>query len=222
VPYGYAYSGRGSGYGGDYREAGRASLGSIRLRVVRAAKVYIDGGLVGTVDEFDGLSDHLELGQDPRLSSADGFSPTRERSSSAREDADRALTSESEVTAGRLLSVVAGVSLVRPFRGDRALAATDSMAAWFGAPVPNPILFAKLNGLFLIAVGLGYAPAIRHPQAHRPYLWIFGPLLKGAGAATFVIDHVMNGSPTAFLLFAVSDGALAAVTLMALLARHER
>ena len=25
------------------------------------AKIYIDGGLVGTVDEFDGLNDHLEL-----------------------------------------------------------------------------------------------------------------------------------------------------------------
>jgi hypothetical protein len=127
------------------------------------------------------------------------------------------------VTSGRQLSVVASISLVYDLTaGLVLLAATDSMAAWFGAPVPNPILHAKLNGLFLIAVGLGYAPAIRQPQLHRPYLWIFGPLLKGAGAATFVIDHVMNGSPAAFLLFAVSDGALAAWTLIALLAKGEK
>lgn len=127
------------------------------------------------------------------------------------------------MNARRQLSVVASVSLVYDLSaGIVLLAATDSMAAWFGAPVPSPILFAKLNGLFLIAVGLGYLPAIRNPQANRTYLWIFGPLLKGAGAATFVIDHLVNGSPQSFLLFAVSDGALAAWTLVALLAGRDK
>jgi hypothetical protein len=45
-----------------------------------------------------------------------------------------------------------------------------------------------------------------------------GPLLKGAGAAAFVLDHVLRGSPRSFLLFAASDGFLAAVTLWALMA----
>jgi len=37
-------------------------MGSIRLRAnPRDAKVYIDGALVGTVDEFDGLVHHLDL-----------------------------------------------------------------------------------------------------------------------------------------------------------------
>ncbi len=36
--------------------------GSVRLRVSPAhAKVYVDGALVGKVDDFDGLTDHLKL-----------------------------------------------------------------------------------------------------------------------------------------------------------------
>ena len=35
---------------------------TIRLKAnVKEAKVYVDGALYGTVDEFDGLGDHLEL-----------------------------------------------------------------------------------------------------------------------------------------------------------------
>lgn len=117
-----------------------------------------------------------------------------------------------------MLSVVAGISLVYDLTaGVVLLAATDRMAAWFGARVPDPILFAKLNGLFLIAVGLGYLQPLRQPDAHRAYMWVFGVLLKGAGAAAFVVDHYLNGSPGSFLLFAVSDGTLAVATVAALL-----
>jgi hypothetical protein len=63
-PYGYGY---GYGYGGgstwrdDDRDDDRPS-GSVRLRVNPSnAKVYIDGALVGVVDDFDGLTNHLEL-----------------------------------------------------------------------------------------------------------------------------------------------------------------
>jgi len=117
----------------------------------------------------------------------------------------------------RVLSVVAGVSLVYDFTaGVVLLAATDRMASWFGVPVPDPVLFAKLNGLFLVAVGLGYLQPLFRPDAHRAYLWVFGVLLKSAGAAVFLVDHYLNGSPASFLLFAVSDGTLAAATLAAL------
>ena len=44
-----------------------------------------------------------------------------------------------------------------------------------------------------------------------------GPILKGAGAAAFTLDYLLRGSPKSFLLFAASDGALAALTLYALL-----
>ena len=37
-------------------------MGSVRLKVSpSSARVYIDGALVGVVDDFDGLTRHLEL-----------------------------------------------------------------------------------------------------------------------------------------------------------------
>ena len=126
------------------------------------------------------------------------------------------------MTSRRLLSVVAGISLVYDLAtGLVLLVATGSLASWFGAPLPDPILFAKLNGLFLIAVGLGYAQPLRDPERHRAYLWIFGPGLKGAGSVAFVWNHLAHDSPASFLLFAGADGALALVTLWALLRRPD-
>ena len=46
-------------------------------------------------------------------------------------------------------------------------------------------------------------------------------MLKGAGAATFLADYYFRGSPASFLLFAASDGLIAAVTLYALLSTSE-
>jgi hypothetical protein len=71
----------------------------------------------------------------------------------------------------------------------------------------------------LMGVAAGYLIPYREPHSAggRAYLWVMGPLLKGAGAATFVIDHYVRHSPSSFLLFAVSDGALALITLWALL-----
>ena len=117
-----------------------------------------------------------------------------------------------------MLSVVAGISLVYDLGiGLLLFAATDSIARFFSAPLPDPILFARLNGLFLIAVGLGYLQPLRDPVRHRAYMWIFGVLLKSAGAVVFLVDHVVNGSPRSFLLFSASDGSLALITLLALL-----
>ena len=45
---------------------------------------------------------------------------------------------------------------------------------------------------------------------------MMGPLLKGAGAAAFLLDYFLRGSPASFLLFAASDGALAIAALVAL------
>jgi hypothetical protein len=81
-PYGYGMFGSdpfGFGYGHQYwgapyyvsvgdsydddRERDR-TIGSLRLRVSPdTARVYVDGALAGTVDDFNGLSDHLELEQ---------------------------------------------------------------------------------------------------------------------------------------------------------------
>jgi hypothetical protein len=63
-PYQYFWDpwmwGYGAGTGGSAKA--EATTGSVRIKATpAAAKVYIDGALAGLVDEFDGLSDHLEI-----------------------------------------------------------------------------------------------------------------------------------------------------------------
>jgi hypothetical protein len=89
----------------------------------------------------------------------------------------------------------------------------------FSVPLPEPPIHADLNGIFLLAVAAGYVIPYRQPDSagSRVYLWVMGPLLKGLGAVAFVLDHVIRGSPASFLLFAASDGALALLTLWALI-----
>ena len=93
-PYGGGYGAFGApyfydpyfsyGYGGAYysrddrddRNDNRQPTGAVRLRAnPRHARVYVDGALVGTVDEFDGLNDHLEIeaGQHQIELRADGY-----------------------------------------------------------------------------------------------------------------------------------------------------
>ena len=93
----------------------------------------------------------------------------------------------------------------------------DTLASLFGVPPASPPIFSDLNALFLIAVGLGYYYPWREPQRYRGYMWIMGPFLKGGGAIAFVLDYFYRASPPSFLLFAISDGTLALVTLWALL-----
>jgi len=103
------------------------------------------------------------------------------------------------------------------------LLAADRLAALFGVAPAQPPIFADLNGLFLVAVGIGYYFPYRDPIGARWYLWVMGPLLKFGGAAAFLLDYFVRGhSPASFLLFACSDGALATVTLIALLAPAQR
>ena len=124
------------------------------------------------------------------------------------------------MTVRRQQSVVAGVSLVYDLTiGLALLTATDRFASLFGVVVPEPRLFVTLTGLFLVCVGIGYAQPMRDPARHRAYLWIFGTLLKGAGAAVFVREYLVSAAPASYLLFASSDGALALITLLVLLKR---
>jgi hypothetical protein len=98
------------------------------------------------------------------------------------------------------------------------LLAADRFAAVFGTAPAQPPIFSDLNGLFLLAVGSGYSFPSRDPAGARWYMWVMGPLLKGAGAAAFLLDYFVRGqSPAAFLVFALSDGTLAILTLVALL-----
>src|SRR4029079_4091652 len=91
------------------------------------------------------------------------------------------------------------------------------LAHTFGVPPAHPRIFSDLNGLFLVAVAIGYYLPCKDPERYRGYLWVMGPFLKGAGALAFVLDYSYRGSPATFLLFAASDGTLALLTLYALL-----
>jgi hypothetical protein len=117
----------------------------------------------------------------------------------------------------RKLAVVSGIYdlvLSAPM-----LLAPEATARLFGAPPPTPVLNAQLNGIFTLALAVGYFWAARDVGARRGYLWVAGVLAKGLGSALFVADHVMRGSPSSFLVFAATDGVLAAVTLALLLRR---
>jgi hypothetical protein len=117
-----------------------------------------------------------------------------------------------------MLRAVALVSLIYDVSvGVALLVAAPAVARLFGIPLPAPAVLADTNGLFLTVVGLGYLLPLRDPVRWRAYLWLMGPLLKGAGALIFLRDALFRDSPPAFLLFAACDGTLAALTLIALL-----
>ena len=101
------------------------------------------------------------------------------------------------------------------------LVMAPTLARVFGAPPPVPVLNAQLNGVFTLSLAAGYFWAARDPSARRGYFWVAGVLAKGMGAALFVFDHFMQGSPASFLVFAATDGSLACVTLALLLRKAE-
>ena len=96
------------------------------------------------------------------------------------------------------------------------LIASGWLASAFGVPPAQPPIFSDLNGIFLLAIGIGYYWPCRDPVGARWYLWVMGPGLKGAGAILFLLDYFIRHSPASFLLFAASDGTLALLTLAAL------
>ena len=117
------------------------------------------------------------------------------------------------------MQVVAAVSLIYDaLVGVVMLVGRPFLSQLFDVPLPTPPIHADLNGVFLLSIAAGYLIPYRNPEssAGRAYLWVMGPLLKGAGAVTFVLDYVFRHSPRSFLLFAVSDGALALITLAVL------
>jgi len=114
----------------------------------------------------------------------------------------------------RTLALVSGVydlALAVPM-----LLIAPQLAAAMGAPPPVPLINAQLNGVFTLTLAAGYFWAARDVDARRGYLWVAGVLAKGLGAALFVLDHFQHGSPSSFLLFAVTDGSLAVLTAILL------
>ncbi|MDE2880515.1 MAG: hypothetical protein OXP70_01540 [Acidobacteriota bacterium] len=117
-----------------------------------------------------------------------------------------------------LLGVVIVSGVYDVLLGGALLFALDEVRQLFGTEPPRFPIHANLNGLFALAVGLGYFAILKDLEANRWYIWIMGPVLKGGGALLFVLDSVVRDSPPLFLAFAASDGVLAAVTTVALLA----
>jgi hypothetical protein len=117
-----------------------------------------------------------------------------------------------------VLSLVAGISGLYDFVvGAFLLLVPGTLASLFGVPPASPRIFSDLNALFLMSIGIGYMLPWREPERYRGYMWVMGPILKGAGAITFILDYYFRGSPASFLLFAASDGTLALLTLYALM-----
>ena len=118
----------------------------------------------------------------------------------------------------RIVAAVSGIydALI----GVMMLAGRPLMSQLFAVALPEPPIHADLNGIFLLSVAAGYLIPYREPDSAggRLYLWIMGPLLKGTGAVVFLVDYFVRHSPASFLLFAVSDGTMALLTLWALLA----
>ena len=90
-------------------------------------------------------------------------------------------------------------------------------ARLFGAPAPVPVINAQLNGLFTLTLALGYFWCAQNAEARRGYLWVGGAFVKIVGAALFIGDHFLRGSPSSFQLFAATDGSIGLITLVALL-----
>jgi hypothetical protein len=119
-----------------------------------------------------------------------------------------------------VLRAVAAISgLYDAVVGAVLLFAAGWFANVFGVAPASPPIFSDLNALFLLCIGAGYYLPWRDPERYRGYIWVMGPVLKGAGAAAFLLDYAFRGSPRSFLLFAASDGVLAILSLYALLAR---
>lgn len=116
----------------------------------------------------------------------------------------------------RLIALVSGIYDI--LVGVSLTAGRPLLMSLFQLPAPVPPIHADLNALFVTTVGIGYWWPYRDPVRFRWYLWLMGPVLKGAGAAVFVLDALLRGSPRSFLLFALCDGALALWTLYALMA----
>jgi hypothetical protein len=116
-----------------------------------------------------------------------------------------------------VVKTIAAISLVYDLAAGLALLAFPQiLPTWLDIPLPEPAIFLELNGLFLIAVAVGYALPYREPERYRAYLWVFGVGLKSAGAAAFVIDATWRGGPAAMWLFAAGDAVMAGLSLVAL------
>lgn len=128
------------------------------------------------------------------------------------------MTAELDARGESFLKLVAAVSLVYDcLLGVSMLFLQSQVVGLLGLEPPRYPVNGNLNGIFAFAVGLGYLAVLRDPHRNRWYLWLMGVALKGSGVVVLAYDYWIRGGPASFLLFAVSDGALAIASLAALM-----
>jgi hypothetical protein len=120
-----------------------------------------------------------------------------------------------------VVKAIAAISFVYDLTAGLTLiffrAAVASFVPPLGTLFQSAPLLVDLTAIFLTCIGVGYLLPYRRPASFRAYLWIFGVGLKTAGAIAFAFDYAWRGSPAVMVLFAFSDGLLAALTLTALM-----
>ena len=185
---------------------------ALRLKIKpRDAEVYVDGYYVGVVDDFDGIFQRLHIESGPHR--IEVRAPGYETLDLRRADhPDHTTTYQGEMkklpvqSRRRTIAAVSGIydALV----GVVMLAGRPLFAQLFTVPPADPPIHADLNGLFLLSVAAGYLIPYREPDsraAAAAYLWMMGPLLKGARRRWHSCSTTAYAAVAArsFLLFAV-------------------
>ena len=99
------------------------------------------------------------------------------------------------------------------------LAGRPLLAQLFAVPLPTPPIHADLNGIFLLSIAAGYLiPVSRAAVLRRTRVSLdHGTAAEGRGAAAFVLDYSSATRRDRSCCSRSSDGALALLTLSALL-----
>ena len=87
-----------------------------------------------------------------------------------------------------------------------------------GIPGPPPF-YGDLLAVFLVALGLGFVPAIRNPNTYRFYLWVAGVGVKLVAASLFLRIWFAGVAPAIVLAGSLGDALLGGLTAWALMRR---
>ena len=117
----------------------------------------------------------------------------------------------------RLRTIAAVSGIYDALVGVAMLAGRPLLAQIFAVPLPTPPIHADLNGVFLVAVAVGYLIPYRDPGSRggRAYMWVMGPLLKGAGALVFSSDQEALYVDRSTHILAISLWLFAAIAALA-------
>jgi hypothetical protein len=116
----------------------------------------------------------------------------------------------------QLLAIVNAV--INAGLGTALLLTRGAVYGRVGLPVPLPF-HAQILAVFLIAIGVGFVPAVMDPKRQRPYLWIFGVGVRLAGGGLFLRVWLLGVTGWLVGALAAGDLVLAVLMILALLKR---